>query len=126
MQFPLKAAIASALLTWTAPALAQGVPAPPAQDDAAKQIKQEEAERQLLVSMFAIRDYCKEAKPDRAKDIDANWTKSTADVPAPLIAFSKTPDFAGMVEARFKSLHTGSTNPDYATQLKDTCEKMLQ
>jgi hypothetical protein len=126
MQISLKAALATAILFWAAPVYAQEAPAAPAKDDAAKQAKQEDAERQLLVGMFAIRDFCKEAKPDRIKDIDASWAKNTADVPATLIEFSKSPNFAGMVEERFKSMHTGSTNPEYAAQLKDACEKMVQ
>jgi hypothetical protein len=126
MQFPLKAAIATALLFWTAPVHAQEAPAEPPKEDAAKQATREDAERLLLVGMYAIRDYCKEAQPDRAKDFDATWTKNTADIPAPLVEFSKTPNFTEMVAARFKSLHTGTTNPEYAAQLKSTCEKLLQ
>ena len=127
MQPTLKAAIAAALIVWTAPIHAQETPAatPPAQD-ADKQAKQDEAERQLLVSMFAVRDYCKEALPDRAKDIDASWTKNTADVPAFLVEFSKTPNFPGLVDERIKNFHTGSSNPEYAARLKASCDRMLQ
>ena len=128
MQFPLKAAIASAYLLSMAPAYAQqespAVPTPPS--DVTKQAQQDESERQLFVGMVAIRDYCKEAQPDRANDFDSTWTKNTADVPAPIIEFSKTPNFAGMVAERIKGLHTGTTNPEYAAQLKATCEKLLQ
>jgi hypothetical protein len=128
MQFPLKAAILAACLLSMAPAYAQqespAGPIPPS--DATKQAQQDESERQLYVGMVAVRDYCKEAQPDRAKDFDSTWTKNTADVPAPIIEFSKSPNFAGMVTERIKSLHTGSTNPEYAAQLKATCEKLLQ
>ncbi len=127
MQSTLKAAIAAALIVWAAPIHAEEKPpAVSPKADADKQAKQEEAERQLLVSMFAVRDYCKEALPDRAKDIDASWTKNTADVPAPLVEFSKTPNFTGMVEERIKSFHTGISNPEYAARLKASCDQMLQ
>jgi hypothetical protein len=126
MNSVLKAAVAAVCLAWAAPVVAQETPAAPLKDDAAKQAKQEDSERQLLVGMFAVWDYCKESLPDRAKDLDASWTKNTADVPAPLIEFSKTPNFTGMVEERVKSFRTGSSNPEYAARLKASCEKMLQ
>ena len=127
MPSTLKAVIAAAFIMWAAPIRAEETPpAVPQTADADKQAKQDEAERQLLVSMFAARDYCKEALPDRAKDIDASWTKNTADVPPPLVEFSKTPNFAGMVEDRVKSFRTGSSNPEYAARLKTSCDQMLQ
>jgi hypothetical protein len=126
MQLFVKAALAAAFAVCALPASAQQAPAAAPNEDAAKQAKQEDAERQLLVGMFAIRDYCKEALPDRVKDIDANWTKNTADVPAPLIEFSKTPNFTGMVTERVKAFHTGNTNPEFAARLKTSCDKMLE
>ncbi len=130
MKLFLKVAATAAFVVLAAPIRAEEAPVTPPVapqiEDTAKKAQQDEAERQLLVAMFAIRDYCKQTLPDRAKDIDATWTKNTADVPAPLIEFSKTPNFAGMVEERIKSFNTGNSNPEYAARLKASCDQMLQ
>ena len=62
-----------------------------------KAAMQGEMERQLLVGMVALKDYCKQAEPDKSADFDASWEKNTADVPAELKTYSATPEFATAV-----------------------------
>lgn len=124
MHKSLNAAIAVACVAWAAPVQAQDKPAAPMPENATQQAARDEIERQLYVGMVAIRDYCKGAQPERAKDIDASWAKETADVPAPLIEFSKTPNFTGLVAERIKLLQASNSNPEQAGQLKSACEKM--
>jgi hypothetical protein len=126
MKSLMKVVFATAIFALAAPVMAEETPAAPPPSTADADAKQAESERQLLVSMFAIRDYCKETQPDHAADIDKSWAKNTADVPAPLIEFSKTPNFAGLLADRIKSMHTGTSNPEYASRLKESCEQMVK
>jgi hypothetical protein len=124
MHISLKAITVAMSFALAAPVMAQQAPGAPPPVNAETQAKQAESERQLLVYMFAIRDYCKETVPDHIAEIDASWAKNTFDVPAPLMEFSKTPNFAGLVTERTKTLHTGNSNPEFAARLKASCEQM--
>jgi hypothetical protein len=109
----------------TAPATA------PAKDDKAKgdadmkAAMQGEMERQLFVSMVALKDYCKTTDAEHAKGYDESWDKNTADAPAELKALSSTPDFAAKVATRVKEMTESTKVTDAAAKLKDACTKIL-
>jgi hypothetical protein len=90
-----------------------------------KAAMQGEMERQLYVSMVALKDYCKTTDAEHAKGYDESWDKNTADAPAELKALSSTPDFVAKVAARLKELAEGAKVTEAAAKLKDACGKIL-
>lgn len=131
----LCAAIAPATLA-TAAGAQQGAAPQPAQQaaepgaDAAAQAQMQaamksQAERQLYAGMVALRDYCKQADPKTAADIDLSWAKNAADIPKELLTFGSTPEFAAMVAARLKDMTAGSKDPAVAEKFKGACGQII-
>ena len=106
------------------PTLAVDQPGEKAGQADMKAAMQGEMERQLLVGMVALKDYCKQAAPDKAADFDASWEKNTSDVPAELKTYSATPEFAEKVAARLKQLTDTSKTPAGA-EITTACAKII-
>ena len=125
MKFALVfAALLLSVTVPSAPTLAVDQPGEKAGQADMKLAMQAEMERQLLVGMVALKDYCKQAEPDKSAEFDASWEKNTADVPAELKTYSATPEFATAVAARFKQLSDTSTTPAGA-EIKTACAKII-
>ena len=113
------------MLGFCAPALAADQAAEKAGQADMKAAMQGEMERQLLVSMVALKDFCKQSEPDKSAEFDASWEKNTADVPAELKTFSATPEFQGKVAARVKQLGDSSKTTAGGAEIKTACEKII-
>jgi hypothetical protein len=85
-----------------------------------------EAEVATFASITAMRDLCKELQPDKAADLDASFTKNTADVPPKLLEYSKTEEFKNRVSEASREYHSTKDAPEQAARIKSSCDYFLQ